>query len=443
MRKLLVLIVTTALILTGCTKSTESITSTNGVVKPRPRIGTFSTTFIEGFETGSKTSYAAADVTLSSGSWNLNDALIGTSTSDVKSGTASARIRNVGALTMNFNVASASTVTIDHALYGTDGSSTWQLWASTNNGSSYYQVGSTVTTSSTTLTTATFTVNVNGSVRFQILKASGGTNRINIDNITVNSYVANVPDNDNLLLGNPTNAAFTIDSTTNYLMAKPPYYTLSYNSVNGRPNWVSWHLYSGDIGTTDRLDNFRRDSTLPASWYWVNQNSYVGSGFDRGHNCPSGDRTLSTAYNSSTFLMTNMIPQAPNNNQQTWGNMEGYIRTQITAGMEAFIIMGSYGSGGTGSNGGVTYTIDNGHVAVPSNVWKIAVLIPNGNGDLSRIDTSARVITVNTPNINTVNSNWKLYRTSVNSIESATGYHFFTNLPSNVATYLKAKIDTQ
>ncbi|WP_255412675.1 DNA/RNA non-specific endonuclease [Chitinophaga sp. S165] len=38
---------------------------------------------------------------------------------------------------------------------------------------------------------------------------------------------------------------------------------------------------------------------------------------DRGHNCPSADRTSTTA-NSSTFLMTNMIPQAPQNNQQTW-----------------------------------------------------------------------------------------------------------------------------
>ena len=444
MRKLLFLIAITTLILSGCTKTNESSTDPSGFVKSKPRISLFSTTFDETFETGSKTSYAAADVTLTTGSWNLNDALIGTSASDVKTGTASARIRNVGAVTMNFNVTSASTVTVDHALYGTDGSSTWQLMASTNNGSSYYQVGSTVTTSSSTLNTVTFTVNVNGNIRFQILKASGGTNRINIDNITINPYsVVTVPDNDNLLLGNPTNAAFTIDSTTNYLMVKPSYYTLSYNSVKGEPNWVSWHLYSGDLGLTDRLNNFRRDSTLPASWYWVNQNSYVGTGFDRGHNCPSGDRTLNTDYNSATFLMSNMIPQAPNNNEQTWSSMEGYIRTQITAGMEAFIVMGSYGSGGTGSNGGVTTTIDNGHVAVPSNIWKVVVLIPNGNNDLNRIDTSARVITVNTPNVNTINSNWKLYRTSVNSIEAATGYHLFNNLPSSIATYLKAKIDTQ
>src|SRR5262245_60368506 len=38
----------------------------------------------EGFESGTKTAYAAADVTLGSGVWNMNDALIGTLSTDVK-----------------------------------------------------------------------------------------------------------------------------------------------------------------------------------------------------------------------------------------------------------------------------------------------------------------------------------------------------------------------
>ena len=46
-------------------------------------------TFNEGFESASKTAYAAADVTFDSGSWNLDDALVGTSTSDRKTGSQS------------------------------------------------------------------------------------------------------------------------------------------------------------------------------------------------------------------------------------------------------------------------------------------------------------------------------------------------------------------
>ena len=111
----------------------------------------------EGFEAGGKTAYAAANVTLGTGSWYLNDALTGNTTSDRKTGSYSARVRNTGTVRMNFNVASAGIFTVQHAKYGTDGTSTFQLWKSTNSGSTWTQVGSTVTTSSTTLSTATFT----------------------------------------------------------------------------------------------------------------------------------------------------------------------------------------------------------------------------------------------------------------------------------------------
>src|SRR5580698_8378001 len=61
------------------------------------------TGFPETFESGSKTAYAQANVTLSTGSWNLNDALIGTSTSDHKNATKAVRIENTGMITMNFD----------------------------------------------------------------------------------------------------------------------------------------------------------------------------------------------------------------------------------------------------------------------------------------------------------------------------------------------------
>lgn len=95
-------------------------------------------TLTEGFETGSKGAYTAADVTLSTGIWNLSDALIGTSTSDRKSGVASARVVNSGKLTMKFDKAGgAGTVSVSHAKYGTDANGSWQLWYSTNSGTSY------------------------------------------------------------------------------------------------------------------------------------------------------------------------------------------------------------------------------------------------------------------------------------------------------------------
>jgi hypothetical protein len=84
----------------------------------------------------------------------------------------------------------ASAVTIKSGTYGTDGASTWGLFYSVNGGSSWTQAGSTITTTST-LTLSTFTVTgVTGTARIEIRKLSGGTNRIDIDDITINDVAA-------------------------------------------------------------------------------------------------------------------------------------------------------------------------------------------------------------------------------------------------------------
>jgi endonuclease G len=52
--------------------------------------------------------------------------------------------------------------------------------------------------------------------------------------------------------------------------------------------------------------------------------------------------------------MTNIIPQAPNHNRQLWENLERYCRNLAEQGSELYIVMGSYGTGGTGSSGFMT-----------------------------------------------------------------------------------------
>ncbi|MBF9252504.1 DNA/RNA non-specific endonuclease [Pontibacter sp. 172403-2] len=247
------------------------------------------------------------------------------------------------------------------------------------------------------------------------------------------------PEQEHLLLGNPSGATTSESNAGNYLMLKPQY-ALSYSRDRGTPNWVSWHVSPDWLGTADRQDNFRPDPALPESWYHVTANSYRNSGFDRGHNTPSADRTSSEEDNAATFLMTNMIPQAPENNQQTWANLEEYTRELVEQGMEVYVVMGSYGEGGTGSNGRAT-SIDNGNVTVPARIWKVLVVLPQGDNDLQRINTSTRVIAVDTPNNNTVNADWGTYRTSVDAIESATGYDLLSALSTQLQQTLESGVD--
>jgi endonuclease G len=245
---------------------------------------------------------------------------------------------------------------------------------------------------------------------------------------------------ENLTMGNPSGAIADPYYYWNYLMVKTQY-TLSYHRDRGTPNWVSWHLDPSWLGSTPRQDDFRSDATLPTGWYRVGSTAYSGSGFDRGHNCPSADRTYSVADNSATFLMTNMIPQAPTNNQQTWANLENYARTLVNQGNEVYIIMGSYGTGGTGSNGTFN-TINSGRVTVPNRIWKVLLVLPQGSSDVSRVTTSTRVIAVNTPNTNSISTSWGTYRTSVDAIESATGYNLLSALSSTLQSTLESKVDS-
>jgi endonuclease G len=400
----------------------------------------------EAFETGTKPDYPAATVTLSTGDWTFTDALLGTDANDHKNGAQAVRVAQKGRLTMNFYLpGGASLVTVQHALYGGDASSSWELWAQSQSCScnNWTKVGATVLTTSGSLQTAAFSVSLPGAVRFELRKVSGGAARLNFDDFTVTSYggliASAYPDNDNLTMGNPTGATTDINFPDNYLLYRKGIHAIGYDRDQGKPKWVSWHLDASNRGTANRQDDFRPDSLLPVNWYHVTATDYQGSGFDRGHNCPSADRTSSERANSLTFLMTNMMPQAPNNNQKTWADLENYTRTFLPA-YEAYIICGSYGVGGTGSNGYQT-TIAGGRVTVPKRTWKVIVLLPVGDNDLLRVNASTRIIAVDMPNDNSLSTDWGSYRTSVRAIENASGYSLLSALPTAVQDVVEVKVD--
>ncbi|HJR09312.1 MAG TPA: DNA/RNA non-specific endonuclease [Pyrinomonadaceae bacterium] len=249
--------------------------------------------------------------------------------------------------------------------------------------------------------------------------------------------------NEHLTMGNPSNATTDVNQPTNYLMEKPQY-ALSYHRDNGRPNWVSWHLDPTWLGSAPRQNDFRPDPSLPAGWYQVQSTDYSGSGFDRGHHTPSADRTSTVADNSATFFMTNMMPQAPDNNQGPWNFMEQDLRTLVSQGNELYIIMGGAGQGGTGSNGGVTQTVAGGKVTVPAQTWKVVLVQPQGTDDVARVTTSTRVIAVLMPNTQGIrNIDWRTYRVSVDQIEQLTGLDFFSNVPANIQAVIEAQVDNQ
>ena len=239
------------------------------------------------------------------------------------------------------------------------------------------------------------------------------------------------PPSVHLTMGNPSGAVADTNQPNNYLMEKPEY-ALSYSRDLGRPNWVSWHLSDEWVGTLTRVDTFRADPAVPAEWYRVQSFDFIGSGFDRGHMVPNADRDKETSIpiNQATFLMSNMLAQAPDNNQGPWAAFEEHLRTLLPAD-EIYVVAGGLGAGGSGSNGGVTMTLAAGNVTVPAHTWKVALVIPKDSGDdVSRVTCASRAIAVLMPNTQGIADDpWEKYLTTVDAIESVTGYDLFSNLP--------------
>jgi DNA/RNA endonuclease G (NUC1) len=247
-----------------------------------------------------------------------------------------------------------------------------------------------------------------------------------------------------LTMGNPSDAVVDVNVPNNYLMMKPAY-ALSYNRDKGTPNWVSWHLETAWYGTLSRVDTFRPDPQVPADWYRVQAFDFFTTGFDRGHMTPNADRDNENRIpvNQETYLMSNMVPQAPDNNQGPWANMENALRALTDAGNELYIVSGPAGVGGTGSNGGLTTTLADGHVTVPAYTWKVVLVLPKESGDdVSRVTASTRTIAVIMPNVQGIrNDDWQSYLTTVDKVEKLTGYDFFSEVPDAIENSIEAGIN--
>lgn len=234
-----------------------------------------------------------------------------------------------------------------------------------------------------------------------------------------------------LALGNPSGATNNAGNQDNYLIVNNGY-ALSYNNGKGTANWVSWRIAESDFGATDRQNNFRPDTSLPANFKRVTPADYTGSGFDRGHLCPSADRSSSAEANSLTFLMTNMIPQTGDLNRNVWENFESYSRGLVKKGkVDLYVVAGVYGEKGKLKK----------KVVIPTNCWKIIVAVPQG-ASVSTINENTHVIAVDMPNTTGIaGDDWRKYRTTTRAIEQRTGYNFLSNLPQNLQDALETRIE--
>jgi len=208
-------------------------------------------------------------------------------------------------------------------------------------------------------------------------------------------------------------------------------FVLSFNPKRLNPNWVAWQLDSRYLGSVRRKDDFRADESLPVGTTRVTSHDYLHSGYDRGHLCPSADRSATEEMNSLTFLMTNMIPQVHELNAGPWERLEEHERDLAKrAGAEVYIVAGPIFDA-------APRTIGRG-VAVPSATYKVIVVLSTGQ-NATHVTTDTTVLSVVIPNEAGVSGHpWTEFTTSVDEVEKQSGYDFLKAIPDDVEAALEA-----
>lgn len=188
-------------------------------------------------------------------------------------------------------------------------------------------------------------------------------------------------------------------------------YAVNYNYSTKVAYFVTESIVGQQLATRSaaRKDDFREDPEIPAQ-YRVTLKDYVGTGLDRGHMAPAADFVYSAQLMSESFLLSNMMPQAPGNNRGIWKYTEEMTRYWAQKYGQVYVI--------TGTVFDANSPVFGNNVRVPTYVYKI-VIDPQ----------QARAIAFLFPNQKLDPKQIANYIVSVAELEQYTGINFSPALP--------------
>lgn len=201
------------------------------------------------------------------------------------------------------------------------------------------------------------------------------------------------------------------------------FYTLSYSKKHKQAEWVAYALNPGHLSENSfNRPYFEIDNKVKGgSADWRN---YRGSGYDRGHLCPAGDRRFTYEAYAETFLTSNASPQDSKFNAGVWNRLEMQIRQWVPKTGELYIITGGVLKEGL-------KTIGEDKVSIPEYFFKVVVAMhpsePKAIGFLIPHRPSGESLST--------------FVTPISQIENLTGFSFFSNLNQETQAQLKGPVD--
>lgn len=201
-------------------------------------------------------------------------------------------------------------------------------------------------------------------------------------------------------------------------------YIASYNKELKIPNWVAWHLTAEHAdGKLPKKNSFREDLDVP--FPRATSDDYKGSGWTRGHMCPSGDTKWDEQANHDSFLLTNICPQDAKLNSGLWNSIEMDCRKWAKQFGDLFIVCGPLPLRKPFD------TIGENKVAVPRAFFKVVLSLrgkPNGFGFVVKNNEGEKKN--------------DLHYHCIRDIERLTGYDFFPMLNDSVENLIENHLDT-
>lgn len=217
-------------------------------------------------------------------------------------------------------------------------------------------------------------------------------------------------------------ARFLPTSTTG-VVVNHVYFDLSYSEDHEQAEWVAYALNKSHLSDNDfKRPYFVQDRDVKSgSADWRN---YKGSGYDRGHLVPAGDRRFDYNAYHETFLTSNISPQNHDFNSGIWNRLEQKVRYWANRYDGVYVVTGGILESGL-------RTIGDERVSVPRNFYKIVV-------DASR--STPKAIAFLIPNEPSQEPFYN-YVVTIDVLEEQTGIDFFPGLDDSVEDRMEASID--
>jgi endonuclease G len=216
-------------------------------------------------------------------------------------------------------------------------------------------------------------------------------------------------------------------------------YVIGFDCSMKMPAWT-FHLVTPDItfGNVSRTNDFRVDSAITCGSseekdYFIRAintdgtYSHDGFGFDRGHLVPSADFKWSPIGLSETYFYSNMTPQRPEFNRESWAEIEGLVRKIVDAEKKTLYVL----TAPLLSNDLKPIIRSVHQIKIPDFHYKIIA-------DLSK--ETPRGMAFLMPN-RKCEFRPSHYVVSIDSIEKLTGLDFFPNLHDSIARKIEGRAD--